>query len=355
MNDQDAQHQVLLLQGEVQQLNNQLQNAQAQLQAQQDPAAVFQQHLAQDRQLKEREWRRKLIREEVAKVTKCDGAEPEAVRNWVKEIDLVHTPDQRAYKEVVFATVVGPFRRELERYISTLAGNRLDIPWNNIKAHMTAAFVSTDNLELTKRKLEKIKQEPYETIVSYNRRFREIAEEAYPLAHRNADQERALIKAYAKGLAIDAHARKLVAQGWPADLDDALERMAQLATASEIYDHLGRQIERMEVGQISTPQPPIEIQRLSTNVAKMQNQLSQMQQRLPDNAPNRSKFQGNCYNCGKSGHMSRDCRAPRRNNYSRPSNNNFRSSRNNYRSPPNNYRSAPNDDRGYSQPREPKN
>ena len=36
------------------------------------------------------------------------------MRNWVKEVNMVHAPDAAVLNEVIYATVVRPFHRELE-------------------------------------------------------------------------------------------------------------------------------------------------------------------------------------------------------------------------------------------------
>ena len=305
----NQQHRALQLEGENAQLLQQIQQQQHQIHhlqqpqdgALQDPAALFQAHLAQDRHIKEREWEETTIEREVRRVVKCDGVEAEQVKEFLKEIGLVPA---HIRIEVASRASTGPLRRELERFRNTNDG----VGWEPLKNHMLSAFVSTDNTERIKKELEKIKQSVYETIVGYNRRFRELAEEAYPAAQRNDDQERALVKAYGKGLAQDHMARKLTSQGWPANLQAALNRMATTETSREVYDHLGRLTESMEVGELTkpSPQPPLEIQRLKSHIAKLEAQIARS--RPPRQS---SQSQPRCYNCNKVGHIARECRAPR--------------------------------------------
>ena len=96
-------HQTALLQGQVTQLQQQLQHSHEllqQAQQLQDPAAVFQAHLAEDRRLKEREFVDNQIEKEVRRISNCDGTEPQLVKSWLKELDLF-SPTQRT--EVVTA------------------------------------------------------------------------------------------------------------------------------------------------------------------------------------------------------------------------------------------------------------
>ena len=130
VNQDELQHRVLQLQGEVGQLQQQLQQAQQQnLQLQQDPAQIFQRHLQEDRQLKKRNWRLKITKQECEKIIKCDGTEPEAVRAWIKDINLVQAPDNEALISIVSGTTCGAFRRELERFLGMQDGGRDQGPY----------------------------------------------------------------------------------------------------------------------------------------------------------------------------------------------------------------------------------
>ena len=80
---------------------------------------------------------------------------------------------------------------------------------------MAAAFLKADEDEALRKELDKVRQTAYETPLQYNRRFRTAGERAYPTANRNADQNRLLVKAYARGLKESRLARKVVANGWP--------------------------------------------------------------------------------------------------------------------------------------------
>lgn len=291
MNAEELQQNNLHLQGQVNQLQQQLQQQQLQ-QHQPQGQPAWERHLQQDLQLK-------LLRKEEDKVPKCDGTEPDKVRAWIKDVELARVP-QDQLNELITDTCVGAFRREVERFIEQHNQQRQNVPWEEIRTHLLQAFVSTDNTELVKRKLEKLNQDSFETIISYNRRFRETAEEAYPAGGRNEDQERALIKAYARGLAKDAGARKLVSQGWPINLAAAMDRMTTQATATEIYDHLGRREVPMEVGAVGSSTPDRRMEQIQSTLAKLETQMRDIR-----NASRSVK----CFSCGKAGHISRDCRS----------------------------------------------
>ena len=314
MEDLDGiRQQNVLLQGQVGQLQQQvqlLQQARADAAGQLDAGHVFQAHLAADRDDRQ-------VAREAKRLDLCDGEDTAQVKRYLRELDLV---DQDKRLAVLRQTARGAFRREFQRYHD----NHAAAPWANIKAHLLSSFVSRDNGEALKQELSKIRQEPFESLLSYNRRFRELADEAYPPpadGGRNQDQERALIKAYGKGLAMDVTARKLTSQGWPATLEAAMNRTAQLETAQTVYDHLGRATEPMEVGSAPSlrpqvpptsapaqPQPPLELRRLQTHISKLEAQIQRLTN--PRSGP-AQKDTRTCYNCRRAGHIARECRAPR--------------------------------------------
>lgn len=302
------QQQNVHLQGQIGQLQQQLHQLQ-----QADPidaGEAFQAHLQADRADRQ-------VAREAKRIDVCDGEEPSQVKRYLRELDLVDD-DRRI--PVLRQTARGALRREFERHHATHPAAL----WAAIKAHLLSSFVSTDNVEALKQELGKIRQEPFESVLSYNRRFRELADEAYPTPAgegRNQDQERTLIKAYGKGLALDSTARKLTSQGWPATLEAAMTRTAQLETAHTVYDHLGRETEPMEVGSVpplrpqvpqkapTQPQPPREVQQLRTHIAKLEAQIQRL--RVGPRGPPTKSYNSTrkCYACQRPGHIARDCRA----------------------------------------------
>ena len=178
----------------------------------------------QQAEIAARQERRTIIAEEVQKNQKCDGADPRLVGQWVQEITLAHgNPDNEAAIYLLTATTTGPFRAELEAYLSIQPDRNL-AQWVDIRAHMLGAFVSADQAEYYRGELAKIKQTPAENILAYNRRFRAAATEAFP-GVRNVERNRELVRLYGKKLISANTARKLVANKWPATLDDAFQRM----------------------------------------------------------------------------------------------------------------------------------
>ena len=73
---------------------------------------------------------------------------------------------------------------------------------------------------------EQTRQSQFDSVPQYSRKFREIAEAAYPIGTRTADQNVTLVRAFAKGLASDAIARKLIQDVLPRDLEAAITAVA---------------------------------------------------------------------------------------------------------------------------------
>ncbi len=72
----------------------------------------------------------------------------------------------------------------------------------------------------------------------FGRRFRDLTDTAYPPAQRNQDQHRLIIKAYVQGLRSTVTARKLVQEGNPQTLEQALNLVAQYAERRDAFERL---------------------------------------------------------------------------------------------------------------------
>jgi hypothetical protein len=282
--------------------------------------------------------RRRDVKEGLVKQTTCcDGSTTVAVRVWIKEINLaIRQLAPADIVELVTRTVTGPMRWEVERFIDQYMGaqnvNRNAVPWREIEDHVSHCFLNTDEASALRDEVENTRQSAYEPEASYSRRFRDVADSAYPVAQRNPDQERILIKAYARGLSSDELARKLVQDENPANLEAAITAIARFSERKDAYSRLGRnEPEPMEVGLL-TPKAPSQLQlvvdsleklgkaqeRITTKLAKLEaGQKSredgkQRGQRRPQSKMGRppawdEKGQPRCFSCQRFGHMAREC------------------------------------------------
>jgi hypothetical protein len=187
-----------------------------------------------------------------------------------------------------------------------------------------------------KKELFKCKRGASESIVSFNRRFRELAAEAYPLRYdpqgvvipRNRDQVEALVKTYAAGLRERRLAVKIITPEWPQTLEEAMQRTAATEKQSDSLQRLGYGEEPMEVDAVSTMRPAAfdkELHLLKTQYGKLESKVDRLLERMTQpkevrkpwrretqqrafpkkDTPRRRKA---CFYCGQEGHFEAICR-----------------------------------------------
>ena len=275
--------------------------------------------------------------------TPCDGLNTASVRNWIREVTLAYNQvGAPGIIEVASQTVTGPLRFEFERFVSNhrQAHNvaRRDVPWDAIRTHISAQFLNVDEASALRDEVDQLKQSAYEPDAQYSRRFREVADAAYPEPIRNADQERILVRSFAKGLSSNAMARKLVEDINPANLNAAINSISQMSERHDAYSRLGRREEPMEVNAVVTAtHPPTPaagrsvprsldslcntIDKLCTKVAKLEtsgrSEKRNTHNRRTDRPANQENSRGpawntqgrpRCFVCNNYGHFARECR-----------------------------------------------
>ena len=83
-----------------------------------------------------------------------------------------------------------------------------------------------------------MKQRAYEDALVYARRFREVAEQAYPNLPWHEQEERDIVHAFVRGLAIETMIEELALRIRPATLAEAVVGLSQLQAAAREYDML---------------------------------------------------------------------------------------------------------------------
>ena len=194
----------------------------------------------------------------------CSGSSNGSVRQWLRDIELaVVRLNNAEVIHVVTRTVSGPLRQEVERYLTQTAAargiQREAVPWDDVRQHITTQFLSADEQAALHDEVEnKTKQARFEPENQYSRRFREAAAAAYREGQRNADQNRLLIRAYAKGLTSEKLARKLMEETNTMTLDEAFTTTAEFCARADSYDRLNRTANRneelMDVSAVSSQQ-----------------------------------------------------------------------------------------------------
>ena len=171
---------------------------------------------------------RQMADTQARRIPVCDGSSAVLVREWINDVDLSTNYSNRPVYVAAHSST-GPLRRELERFLDTQP-NRHHVPWDLVRAHISEAFLTPLENDRLRDEITRIAQQPEETIASYNRRFIELADRAYPRPGvnqpRNEDQNRTLLEQYVRGLRDDHVADRLVTHGHPANHEEAIT-MAQ--------------------------------------------------------------------------------------------------------------------------------
>ena len=95
-----------------------------------------------------------------------------------------------------------------------------------MRAHLRTGFLHVDESSALRDEVEKTRQSAYEPEASFSRRFREVSDAAYPVDARNDDQNRLMIRAFARRLRSDVLVCKLVEEGNPTPLQVAFTTLA---------------------------------------------------------------------------------------------------------------------------------
>ena len=282
----------------------------------------------------------KLIDRSVKKIKNCNGVNTEHVREWLRaishsqlsDVDKIHLARETAR----------------ERLLTELQKNQW-VGYAELREWVLDNFVAHNFVRQQRQALRKIHQDPREPLRSFNWRFSDLVEEAYP---RGANSEESVIDAYLAALYSERCVEKILENGEnPISLTQAMNKAQVYDKIAEIKSSAGREtrvnrvaglreerqnviedddddistlkakvaaltrdVEKLTVVPVthdkslintSTPQPtpaPVELRAMPppTNLSYRAN----------TNTPPQGIV---CYNCGQKGHVQRQCGFPRRN------------------------------------------
>ena len=186
---------------------------------------------------------RELILDLAKRTTTCSGADPASFRRWITDIELVssYSSNSSALLEVAVRTATGPPRDELEcllTYFSHATNPPTDrhlVSWDAVKEALQKSFLPLDEEENLRDLLDSTKE----------------ANSAYPCETRNADQQRLMLKSFARGIKSAEVAKKLVGEHAPQSIETAYDIAMRLGANQLAYDRLGRKEEPMEISPVA--------------------------------------------------------------------------------------------------------
>jgi hypothetical protein len=231
----------------------------------------------QEREVARKERQRRLDTQ-IRAVKPCDGSSVPLVREWLIDIDLardklVGNQLEDLTLRLISETVQGPMRRYYERWVIAYAALE-DVPalaWPVVKEHLAAAYLTTDEGEYLKSELDSLRQSTYETGGGFGRRFAEAADMEYPVDTRNATIANQLLEKYLRGLRSKELVRRVVQEGAPQNLTEAMASVAAFTAQEERLSRLlkGQPARETAVEPWGRVEEPMEVNAVARAVAAL--------------------------------------------------------------------------------------
>ena len=193
---------------------------------------------------------------------KTDGGNLEEFRRWATRVrsNAAILQNNGAAIQLMLRTTLGPLKDEIDRYILEFVNlnvgkSRLDVPCADLLTYLKRSFLPSNDIEHIRESLETLRQSPGESLRVFNRKYRDLAEIAFPMEQRTEDQTKALIRSYLKGLRSKDTARAVL-RSCPTQLLDAMTTALDNDEVEEALQRLGhRQEEPMDILAVK-PRPP---------------------------------------------------------------------------------------------------
>ena len=267
----------------------------------------------------------------VTNMIKTDGGNMEEFRRWANKVrsNAAMLQDNAAAVQLMLRTTLGSLKDEIDRYILEFVKlntgkSRLDVPCIDLLNYLRKSFLPNNDIDVVRESLDTLRQSPRESLRAFNRKYRDLAEVAFPVEQRSEDQTKLLIKTYIKSLSSRDTARATL-QASPTNLTEAMATALESDELEDTLQHLGHRLE--EPMDISLVKPNIQTQmpwdHLSKQLDKMNNKIARLETQIAQGWPAQKKYpQGRqmhgktiCFRCSNTGHIARNCpRKPQNSN-----------------------------------------
>ena len=263
----------------------------------------------------------------VSNMIKSDGGNMDEFRRWSNRIRSNATlfQDNSAAIQLMLCTTLGSLKDEIDRYILEFIRlnpekNRLDVPCMDLLSYLQRSFLPTNDVEHVREALGSLRQISGESLRNFNRKFRDLAEQAFPVEHHTNDQIKELIRNYIRSLSSKDTARSVLRSS-PMSIAEAMATAIDTDEVEDTLHRLGhRQEEPMDISSlIPKVQQKVSMESLARQMEKMNTKIAKLevniqhginpQQRRKGPKMNSHMAEGKpiCYNCRQPGHIARQC------------------------------------------------